>query len=154
MVYNHYRTFQPENQDKRYWDEESTPLYPFGHGLSYTTFEYSDLRVDTPKLRVANTATVSVTLTNTGEREADEVVQLYVHQRYGTSVRPVRELKGFTRVTVPAGGSVPVSFPLGPDQLSYWSAVTRDWVQDETVLDVWVGGSSAAVLHTELTVTS
>lgn len=147
LVYRHYRTFQPEQQDERYWDEESTPLYPFGHGLSYARFEYSDLRLGTPRLTVGARTTVSATVTNTGDRDADDVVQLYVHQRYGTSTRPVRALQGFERVAVPAGASRTVTFDLGPDQLRYWSAVTRDWVQDRTVLDLWVGGSSTADLH-------
>lgn len=152
LVYHHYRTFQPENQDKRYWDEESTPLYPFGHGLSYASVEYSDLTVDREQLVVGESATVSVTVTNTSDRDADEVVQLYMHQRHGTSSRPVRELKGFERVALAAGASATVTFDLGPDQLRYWSAVTRDWVQDATTLDLWAGPSSAADLHTELEV--
>ncbi|MDN5570674.1 MAG: glycoside hydrolase family 3 C-terminal domain-containing protein [Propionibacteriaceae bacterium] len=153
MYYNHYRTFQPENQDKRYWDEPSTPLYPFGHGLSYATFTYANLTVP-QTLSVGERATVSVEVTNSSEVDADDVVQLYVHQRHGTSTRPVRELKGFRRVAVPAGDTVRVEFELGPDQLRYWSAVTRDWVQDATVLDLWVGGSSAAELTTTLEVTA
>ena len=152
FVYNHHRTFQPENQDKRYWDEESTPLYPFGHGLTFSQVEYSGLTVDREQLAVGDTATVSVTVRNAGDRDVDEVVQLYTHQRYGTSARPIRELKGFERVALPAGASQTVTFELGPDQLRYWSAVPRDWVQDATVLDLWVGGSSAADLHTELEV--
>jgi len=154
LVYNHYRTFQPEAQGMRYWDEESVPLYPFGHGLSYATFEYANLTLDRERITVGETATVSVDVTNTSTREADEVVQLYIHQRYGTSTRPVRELKGFARVAVAAGETRTVTFPLGPDQLRYWSAVTRDWVQDATTLDVWVGGSSAADLGTVLQVTA
>ena len=152
MVYHHYRTFQPEHQDKRYWDEESTPLYPFGHGLSYATFAYANLRVDRDTLAVGEAATVSVDVTNTSDRDAEEVAQLYLHQRYGTSTRPVRELKGFQRVAVAAGETRTLTFPLGPDQLRYWSAVTRGWVQDATTLDLWVGGSSTCELMTTLTV--
>ena len=86
---------------------------------------------------------MSVEVTNTSGIEADEVVQFYLHQRHGTSSRPIRELKGFRRVTLGAGETTTVSFDLGPDQLRYWSAVTRDWVQDATDIDVWVGGTSA-----------
>lgn len=150
--YNHYRSFQPENQTKRYWGQESTALYPFGHGLSYASFTYDNLTLDREQIGVGETATVSVDVTNTSDRDADDVVQLYIHQRYGTSTRPVRELKGFERVTVPAGQTVTVTFQLGPDQLRYWSGVTRDWVQDQTVIDVWAGGSSEAELTTTLTV--
>ncbi len=150
--YNHYRTFQPENQHKRYWDGPSEPLWVFGHGLSYATFAYDNLRLDADHIQVGDTATVSVDVTNTSHRDADEVVQLYVHQRYGTSTRPIRELKGFERVAIKAGETVTVSLPLGPDQLRYWSAVPRDWVQDATEIEVYVGGSSAAELSTVLTV--
>ena len=142
MNYNHYRTFQPEEADKRYWDEASTPLFPFGHGLSYASFSYSTPVLSQSEIAVGATTKVAVVVTNTSATTADEVVQLYVHQRHGTSSRPVRELKGFERVTVPAGQSVSVEFELGPAQLRYWSAVTRTWVQDPTELDVWVGGSS------------
>ena len=154
IIHSHYRTFQPEEQDKRYWDEASTPLYPFGHGLSYASFDYSHLTLDRPVIAVGDTATVSVDVTNTSDRDADDVVQLYLHQRHGTSTRPVRELKGFRRVAVPAGGTVTVTFEVGPDQLRYWSAATRGWVQDVTTVDLWAGGSSRADLATELTVTA
>lgn len=151
IAYNHMRTFQPDNQAKRYWDEESTPLFPFGHGLSYADASYSDLAAP-ERLAIGETATVTVTITNRSQRASDEVAQLYIHQRHGTSTRPVRELKGFRRVRLEAGGTAEVSFELGPDQLRYWSAVTRDWVQDATLLDIWVGGSSAAELHAEVEV--
>jgi beta-glucosidase len=153
MVHSHYRTFQPEDADKRYWDEESTPLYPFGHGLTYATVEYSDLRAPS-SVAVGETGTVAVTLTNTSAVDSDEVAQLYIHQRHGTSTRPIRELKGFQRVHVPAGASVDVEFELGPDQLRYWSAATRTWVQDATVVDVFVGGSSACDLTMSVEITA
>ncbi|WP_448630971.1 fibronectin type III-like domain-contianing protein [Cellulomonas soli] len=150
-IHSHLRTFASQEAGERYWEESSTPLYVFGHGLSYASFEYTNLRAD--DLDVGGTGSVSVDVTNTSTRDADEVVQLYVHQRHGTSSRPGRELKGFARVAVPAGTTTTVTFPLGPDQLRYWSAATRDWVQDATTLDVWVGGSSAAELSTTVEVT-
>mgnify|MGYP000884874068 FL=1 len=143
LVYSHYRTFQPEEADKRYWDETSTPQWPFGHGLSYASFDYGEPRLALAEIGVGETTTVTVDVTNTSGVAADEVVQLYVHQRYGTSSRPIRELKGFERVSIGAGETRTVTFELGPDQLRYWSAATRDWVQDATELDVWIGGSSA-----------
>lgn len=153
MVYSHYRTFQPEEAGQRYWDEPSTPLYPFGHGLSYATVAYSGLR--TPeRMAVGETGAVTVTLTNTSGVNSDEVAQLYIHQRYGTSSRPIRELKGFRRVHLPAGSTVDVEFELGPDQLRYWSAATRTWVQDPTVIDVYVGGSSVCDLTTTVEITA
>lgn len=154
LVYSHYRTFAPQDQGARYYEESSAPLYPFGHGLSYATFEYANLRVDAPSIPRGATATVSVDVTNTSDREADEVVQLYVHQRYGTSTRPIRELKGFERVTVAPGRTTTVTFELGPRQLRYWSAATRSYLQDATTLDIWVGGSSTAELSTVLDVTA
>lgn len=152
MVYNHYRTFQPEAQHERYWDTPSTPLFCFGHGLSYASFSYQNLRLEPASVAVGETTTVSVEVTNTSDREADEVVQLYTHQRYGDATRPVRELKGFQRVTLAAGETRTVRLPLGPEQLRYWSARSRDWVQDATTIDVWVGGSSTAELGTQLSV--
>jgi beta-glucosidase len=143
MVYSHYRTFQPDEAGKRYWDEESTPLFPFGHGLSYASFSYGTPALSPASIRVGESTKISVEVTNTSGTTADEVVQLYIHQRHGESTRPLKELKGFQRVIVPAGESVTVEFDLGPDQLRYWSAVSRAWVQDATELDVWVGGSSA-----------
>ncbi len=148
MVYSHYRTFAPDDQGRRYWDEESTPLWVFGHGLSYADFRYGDARLEPAEVGVGGTTTVSVDVTNTSGVAADEVVQLYIHQRYGTSSRPIRELKGFQRVSLAAGETRTVTFELGPDQLRYWSAAGRDWVQDATEIDVWVGGSSAVAQGT------
>jgi beta-glucosidase len=144
IIYNHYRTFQPENSDKRYWDEESTPLYVFGHGLSYAEFGYGEVTLEPATIAVGASTTVSVDVTNRSGITADEVVQLYIHQRHGESTRPIRELKGFERVTLAGGETRRVTFDLGPDQLRYWSAASRGWVQDATEIDVWVGGSSSA----------
>ena len=148
MIYSHTISHEPEKQTTRYWDEESTPLFPFGFGLSYGRFVYADLTVDPEMLGADDTRTVSVTVTNTSDRAADEVVQLYIHQRYGTASRPVRELKGFQRVTLAAGEARTVQFPLGPEQLRYWNAGVRDWVLDASTFDVWVGGDSTARLTT------
>lgn len=152
MVYSHNRTFAPQDQDKRYWDEPSTPLYVFGHGLSYASFEYTDLRV-AERVAVGEATQVTVTVTNTSDVAGDDVVQLYIHQHHDTSTRPVRELKGFQRIQLAAGESREVTFDLGPDQLRYWSAVTRAWVQDATVVDVFVGGDSTCDLTAVVEVT-
>lgn len=152
MVYSHHRTFEPENQGARYFEEESSPLYPFGHGLSYASFEYTDLLADRPAVSVGDSTSVSVSVRNVSDRRADEVVQLYVHQRHGTSSRPVRELKGFQRITLEPGEQRTLAFPIGPDQLRYWSAVTRGFVQDATTIDVWVGADSNADLHATIEV--
>jgi beta-glucosidase len=153
MVYAHTRSHEPENQGRRYWDEESTPLFRFGHGLSYSRFGYDNLAVDPPTTTTDGTVTVSVDVTNAGDRDADEVVQLYLHQRYGTASRPVRELKGFQRVSLAAGESRTLSFRVGPDERRYWNAAARDWVTDASTFDVWVGGDSAASLATTFEVT-
>jgi beta-glucosidase len=144
LIYAHTRSHEPAKQVRRYWDEASTPLFPFGHGLSYARFTYSDLAVDRPSVPRDGTVTVSVRVGNAGDREAAEIVQLYLHQRHGSASRPVRELKGFRRVSVPAGDSRQVSFTVGPDHRRHWSAATRNWELDASTFDVWVGGSSAA----------
>ncbi len=153
MIYAHTRSHDPNKQDRRYWDEQSTPLFPFGHGLSYAPFRYGEVSLDRESIAAGETLVVTATVTNVGDREADEVVQLYVHQRYGTASRPVRELKGFERVTLAAGESRTLSFPLGPDQLRYWNAAVRDWVIDSSAFDVGVGGDSTVELATTFTVT-
>jgi beta-glucosidase len=153
MVYAHTRSHEPENQGRRYWDEASTPLFPFGYGLSYGRFEYANLAVDSPAVTAGGTVTVSVEVTNTADTEADEVVQLYLHQRYGSASRPVRELKGFRRVTLAAGESRLLQFPVGPDERRYWHPASRDWVTDASIFDVWVGGDSTAQLSTTFEVT-
>jgi beta-glucosidase len=153
MVYAHTRSHEPQNQARRYWDEASTPLFPFGYGLSYGRFEYANLTVDQPAVTAAGTVTVSVEVTNTAGREADEVVQLYLHQRHGSASRPVRELKGFRRVTLAAGESRLLQFPVGPDERRYWNTASRDWVTDPAPFDVWVGGDSTAQLSATFEVT-
>jgi beta-glucosidase len=153
MVYSHTISHEPENQGRRYWDEQSTPLFPFGHGLSYSRFEYSEPTVDRDTITSGESVTVTVDVTNAGNRAADEVVQLYIHQRYGSASRPVRELKGFERITLAAGESRTVTFTLGPAELRYWNAAARDWVIDASTFDVWVGGDSTADRSTTFEVT-
>jgi beta-glucosidase len=137
----------------RYWDEASTPLYPFGYGLSYGRFEYANLVVDRSGVDGSGTVSVSVDVTNAADRAGDEVVQLYIHQRHGTASRPVRELKGFQRITLAAGETRSIQFELGPKERRYWNAVVRDWVTDASTFDVWVGGDSTAPLSTTFEVT-
>ncbi len=149
IYYNHNLTKSPDDQERRYWDEPSTPFYVFGHGLSYTTFAYSDLSVSAPA--ADGQVQVSAVVTNTGDRAGDEVVQLYVHQRSGRATRPVRELKGFERITLNPGESRRVAFTLGERELRYWSAADRAWIMDARTLDVWIGGDSRADLQGEIT---
>lgn len=152
LYYNHNTTHSDEQDPfftSRFSDATSAPLYPFGHGLSYTTFAYSNLKLDKPTPRATDTLQVSVTVTNTGNRSGDEVVQLYLHQKAGSAVRPVRELKGFQRVTLLPGEKKVVQFTLGHAELEYWSPVTKKWVVETEGFDLWVGGDSRATLRTE-----
>ncbi len=148
MIYSHTLSHEPRNQAVRYWNSPSTPLFPFGHGLAYTSFAYRDLAVDHAAIAPGGSVTVSVAVSNVGDRAGDEVVQLYIHQRSGSASRPVRELKGFERIGLAAGASTTVRFTLGPSELRYWSAASRDWVLDASTFDVWVGGDSTAELTT------
>jgi beta-glucosidase len=155
LYYAHNRTHSPEGvrmYNVRYWDGAPTPLYPFGYGLSYTTFAFSNLKVGAPQVKVGGMATVSVDVANAGAVAGDEVVQLYVHQKAGSDSRPMRELKGFRRVSLKPGERQTVTFPLGPEELRYWSTSERKWVQDAEAFDVWVGSDSTATLHADLTV--
>ena len=153
IYYAHNTTQAPENQGKRYWEGESTPLYPFGYGLSYSKFTYSNLKLGHTEIKPGETIDVSVDLENTGATAADEVAQLYIHQQSGSTSRPVRELKGFERVTLAAHEKKTVHFSLGNDELTYWSTARRGWVEEPATFDVWVGGDSTASLHANFNIT-
>jgi beta-glucosidase len=153
MIYTHTRSHEPERQVRRYWDEASTPLFPFGHGLTYGRVAYSDLTVDAASVSRDGTVTVSARVTNTSDREAVDVAQLYLHQRHGSASRPVRELKGFERIVLPAKTERRVRFTIGPEQRRYWHAARRDWVLDASTFDVWIGADSTAGLTGSFTVT-
>ena len=154
LVYSHTRSHEPDNQTRRYWDEANSPLFPFGHGLSYGRFEFGNVTVDQPVISTTGTVTVAVDVANRADRQADEVVQLYISQRHGTASRPGRELKGFSRVTLAAGESRTLEFRLGPNERQYWNAAVRDWVIDPSTFDVWVGGDSSASVATTFEVSA
>ena len=105
-----------------YLDQKFAPQYPFGFGLGYTTWEYSDVSCDQETIAVDGTVRVSATLTNTGARAGTTVAQCYIHDVAASTCRPKRELKAFERVTVAAGESVQVDFDLGPEQLQFYGA--------------------------------
>ena len=154
--YNHNRTHAPEDDPgftSRYADFVTAPLYPFGYGLSYTTFGFSTLQLDRKSMPVSGTLHVSVDVENQGAVAGDEVVQLYIHQRAGSASRPVRELKGFERVALAAGEKKTIRFSLGPEELKFWSPQAKAWVVEPEEFDVWVGGDSRASLHSEFRVT-
>lgn len=155
IYYNHNLTQLPETAadfKSRYWDVQSTPLYPFGYGLSYTAFTFDNLKV-TPTARAGGSIDVTVDVTNPGKRAGDAVVQLYIHQRAGSASRPVRQLKGFERVSLDPGAKQTVHFSLGKDELQFWSPAEKKWVVEPEQFDVWVGADSSAGLHGEFRVT-
>jgi len=157
IYYNHNLTHEPEDRPdfkSRYWDLSSKPLYPFGYGLSYTTFGFGHLQLSKTQIKAGETTDVSVDVTNTGQTAGDAVVQLYIHQRAGSASRPVRQLKGFRRVPLAPGKTQTLTFPLGPDELSFWSPQIKSWNVEPATFDVWAGEDSTAPLHAELEVTS
>jgi beta-glucosidase len=129
------------------------PLYAFGYGLSYTSFEYSKLRVDADKLRQDGSAVVQVDVKNTGSRAGDEVVQLYVAHRGSKVERPLEELKGFARISLRPGETRTVSLPLGSAALAYWNEGSHRFTveHDSDSVEVRIGGSSDNLpLHTNI----
>jgi len=152
IYYAHNTTQAPENQGKRYWEEESTPLYPFGYGLSYSTFRFSDLKLSQTQVKPGDSIDVSFEVENTGDVAGDEVAQLYIHQRSGSASRPVRELKGFERITLPVHGKKTLHMSIGKQELRYWNAAKKDWVEEPAVFDIWIGGNSEASLHSSFEV--
>jgi beta-glucosidase len=156
LYYNHNLTHEPEDRPQftsRYWDIQSKPLYPFGYGLSYTTFKYANLKLSLASIGADGSTQVSVDVTNTGSVAGDAVAQVYIHQRWGSASRPVRQLKGFQRVALQPGETKTLTFPLGKDELEFWSPQTKNWVVESSTFDVWAGEDSTATLHAELTVT-
>src|SRR5438132_344109 len=154
LYYNHKNTGRPTGPDKytsKYTDLPVTPLFPFGHGLSYTTFGYSDLRLSAPRIAPAGTLKVSVTVTNTGAREGAEVVQLYVHDEVASVTRPVRTLAGFRRVSLKPGEARTVDFPLTGKELGLYNKDMK-FVVEPGKFRVFVGGSSVGGLEGEFEV--
>jgi beta-glucosidase len=145
-------THSPEGAATRYFDAPSTPLFPFGFGLSYTTFGITAPTLDKTVLAPGGKITVTTTVSNTGQRAGDEVVQLYIHQRAGRASRPVRLLQGFKRVTLPPGESRQVQFTLDESNVRYWNTALRGWVIDPGTFDLWIGNSALANQGTTFTV--
>lgn len=152
-IYYAYNLTQiPDARDAMYWDGSSAPLYPFGYGLSYTSFQLSNLKVGAPSVKVGGSLTVSVDVKNTGAVAGDEVVELYTHQRSGSASRPVRELKGFRRVGFAPGEVKTVTLTLGTKELGFWSSATHKWSIEPGTFDLWVGTDSTATGHATFTV--
>jgi beta-glucosidase len=150
MYYYHKNTGRPPREDDRftakYIDVHWTPLYPFGYGLSYTTFEYDDLRLSAGEIRQDDQVEVSIRVTNTGDRRGAEVVQLYVWDEVASVTRPVRMLRGFERVELEPGESSDVSIMLGFDELSMLD-IDLNRVVEPGWFSVYVGGDSQAELQ-------
>lgn len=128
---------------------DNQALYPFGFGLSYTTFEYSDASVNKSAIGVGESASVSVWVKNTGNRNADEIVQMYLHARVEAVTRPVRELKGFTRIKLQAGESRKVAFEITRESLSIWN-LNMEFKAEPGIFEIYLGGSSAATAKVSL----
>jgi beta-glucosidase len=146
LYYNHKNTGRPPSEQERYTskyiDVPWTPLYPFGHGLSYTTFTYSAPRLSAARMAGTDSLTVQVDVTNSGARAGEEVTQLYVRDEVGSVTRPVKELRGFERIALEPGDTRTVTFSLGPADLAFHDRAMQ-WVVEPGFFTVWVGTSSA-----------
>ncbi len=141
------------SRNRSYLFDGREPIYPFGFGLSYTQFRFENVRVEPKTIRTGGTAKVSVDITNTGNRAGDEVAQLYIHQRVASRTRPVKQLRGFKRVSLEPGQKVTVDFMLAPEDLSLIDVNMNEVVEPGT-FDVMVGPSSAETSSVPLEVVS
>ncbi|OYU79432.1 MAG: beta-glucosidase [Flavobacterium sp. BFFFF1] len=150
IYYNHKSTGRPNGGGEsvfwsHYGDEKNTPLYPFGYGLSYSKFEYTNLRLSTTSLSDNDRITVSVDVKNTSKIDGKEVVQMYIHDLFGSATRPVRELKGFEMTALKAGETKTVSFDIDKKLLEFYTANNR-WETEPGDFTVFIGGNSDATL--------
>ena len=151
LYYNHKNTGRPlpeggwfQKFRSNYLDVSNDPVYPFGYGLSYSNFSYSDLKLSSTSLKGNQTLTATVTLTNNGNMDGKEVVQLYTHQLVGSITRPVKELKGFQKVFLKAGESKEVSFTITPADLKFYNSDLKyDWEAGD--FEIMIGGNSRDV---------
>ncbi len=154
IYYNHKNTGRPPSDQKytsKYTDLPSSPLFPFGFGLSYTTFSYRDLRLSAPSITPGDTLKVAVTVSNSGEREGAEVVQLYVQDEVGSVTRPVRALAALRRVSLRPAEASTVELLLTPKQLGFYDRDMK-FVVEPGKFRVFVGGSSVDGLEGEFEV--
>jgi beta-glucosidase len=144
IYYNHKNTGRPSSAERgtsKYLDLPSTPLFPFGHGLSYTKFEYSNLQISPETIKPDEKVKVSADVQNIGEREGDEVVQVYIRDVVGSVTRPVKDLKGFKRITLKPNEKRTLEFTLGPEELSFTNREMKRVVEPGTI-NIMVGKSS------------
>jgi beta-glucosidase len=150
FYYNHFNTgrpFHPGDSPKfksDYLDVSNDPLYPFGYGLSYTTFSYSDISLSNKILKANGKITATVTVTNTGTVAGKETVQLYIRDMVGSIVRPVKELKGFHQITLAPGESKKVSFPISVNDLRFYNSDLK-YVYEPGDFKVFIGTNSRDV---------
>ena len=159
LYYNHMNTGRPvpEGTDRffkfqsNYLDVRNDPLYPFGYGLSYTTYEYGDLTLSSSKMKADGKAEASITVKNTGLRDGDEIVQLYIRDISASIARPVKELKGFQRIHLKSGESKTVKFDITRSQLEFYGSDLKPVVEpgDFTIM---VGPNSRDLKTVKLTV--
>lgn len=155
LYYNHLNTGRPTGSDEsvfwsHYTDQKNTPLFPFGYGLSYTTFNYSDLKLSSKTLQANGKLTITATVENTGKRAGEEVVQLYIRDLVGSISRPVKELKGFQKISLKPGEKKQVTFELTPEDLKFYGA-TGEWRDEPGKYKLWVGTSSVEGLESGFT---
>ena len=150
LFYNHKNTGRPlrgpwfQKFQSNYLDVSNDPLYPFGYGLSYTNFSYSDMALSTTKAKGNQSVTASVTLTNTGSYEGKEVVQLYIRDVVGSITRPVSELKGFQKISLKPGESTKVSFTITPEDLKFYNYDLKyDWEAGD--FEIMIGTNAQTV---------
>lgn len=152
IYYNHLNTGRPvpegvteyRKYQSNYIDVRNDPLYPFGYGMSYTTFEYGKPRLSATTMKADGSITLTVNVRNSGNRDGDEVVQLYIHDMVATIARPVKELKGFERISLKAGESRDVTFTINADMLKFYNS-NLQYVAEPGDFEVMVGGNSRDV---------
>ncbi|HET8654959.1 MAG TPA: glycoside hydrolase family 3 N-terminal domain-containing protein [Longimicrobiaceae bacterium] len=150
IYYGHLSTGRPavatDRYTSKYLDVPNSPLYPFGYGLSYTTYSFSNVRLSRERIAPGDSLTATVTVTNTGKRAGEEVVQMYVRDEVASIARPVRELRGFRKIALQPGESKDVSFRITPADLGFYGA-DMNWVVEPGWFTVFIGGDSNAREH-------
>ncbi len=156
IYYNYKNTGRPKEEPNVFWshyiDSKNTPLYPFGHGLSYTTFKYSNFKIHGDTFNIKDTVKVTVDLKNTGKLDGKEVVQLYIRDLVGSVTRPVRELKGFELVNLKKGESKTIEFNLSKKELGFYNN-EGEHIIEAGKFQVFIGGSSTTTLEKEFELT-
>jgi beta-glucosidase len=146
-----YYNYKPSSRRGYNLGFDVTPLFPFGYGLSYTTFSYSNLKLSSPTMRARGLVTVSVDVKNTGNRKGAEVVQLYIRDDYSSITRPVKELKGFKKIWLDPGQSQTVSFTINQESLSFYDKDMK-WIIEPGDFTIMVGTSSDKTQEIKLSI--